>query len=177
MAETKKMSEPGNVWEEALNAVLEDKPESVKVRNGNIRIGDLRKGTLRFITDKRLSASEDGDPKSTSKYAAALVINSWWGLRAFFGLWWSIKWRWYYYVKQYTDKELLPLMLASKKKADLATAAYMMNTTLATGMKDTGMTKTREEAKRIQAENNLDRLGQQPKSSPTSPQAATSSEG
>lgn len=176
MAETKKMSEPGNAWEEVLNAVLEDKPEVIKVRGKGIGLGDLRKGTLRFLTDKQLSAKDDGDPKNTAKYAAALVINNWWGLRAFFGLWWRIKWRWYFYVKQYTDKELLPLILASKKKADLATAAYMMNTTLVTGMRDTSMTKTREEARRIQAENTLEQLGQQPKSSPTSQQADTSSE-
>lgn len=176
MAESRKVSDPSSAWEEALNAVYEDKPEVVNVRNRKIRVGDLRKGTLRFVTDKHLSATDDGDPKNTAKYAAALVINSWWGLRAFFGLWWAIRWRWYYYVKQYTDRELLPIMVASKKKADLATAAFMMNITLVTGMKDTGMTKTREEQKRIQAESTLERLGQQQKSSPTSPQADTSSE-
>lgn len=176
MAEIKKVKDPGNAWEEALNAILEDKPEDVKVRGGKMRVGDMRKGTIRFLTDKQLSISDGGDPRNTSKYAAAVVINSWWGLRAFFGLWWHIRWRWYYYVRQYTDKDLLPVIVASKKKAELATAAFMMNTTLVTGMRDTGMTKTREEAKRIRAESTLEQLGQQQKSSPTSQQADTSSD-
>jgi len=80
-------------------------------------------------------------------------------------------------VRQYTDRELLPLVQMCKKKADLAMVAYTVNTTLLTGMRDTSMTKTREEARRIQAENTLEQLGQQQKSSEASQQAGTSLEG
>lgn len=174
--ERNKVNDPSRMWEEALNAVLEDKPEEVEVRGRKFKVGDVRKGTLRFLTDKQLSAEDKGDPKAICKQAAALVINNWWGLKAFFGIAWAVRWRWYYYVRQYTDRELLPLVQICKKKADLATVAYTLNTTLLTGMRDTSMTKTREEARRIQAESTLEQLGQQQKNSEASQQADTSSD-
>ncbi len=163
-------------FEAALNAVLEDKPESVLVRGRKMTVSDLKKGTIRFITDIQLSNTDEGDPKVTAKIVAAMVINNWWGLKAFWGIVWRMRWMWYHYVKQYSDRELIPVFQLLKKKADLATAASTMNTILATAMKDTGMAKTREEAKRIRAESTLAQLGQQQRNSPTSQQADTSAE-
>lgn len=176
MAEKKKVQDPSEQFEIALNAVLEDKPEIVTLRKKSIKVGDMKKGTIRFITDLKLSTEDSGDPKTTAKIAAAIVVNSWWGLKAFFGISWRLRWMWYYYIKQYSDRELLQIINIGKKKADMATAAYSLNIILATAMKDTSMTKTREEAKRIQAENVLEQLGQQQKNSPTSQPADISSD-
>lgn len=179
--EKKTISDPALQFEQALNMVLEDKPESVELRGKKVMVGDIKKGTIRKITDIQLSdaSSEEGGVSDTRdcKIAAAVIINNWWGLCFLGGLIWALRWRWYYYIKQYTSKELLSLTNMCKKKVELEMAASTMNTILQTAMRDTKMAKTREEVKRIQAESILAAHGQQPKNSETSQPADTSSSG
>ena len=62
-------------------------------------------------------------------------------------MWWWALWRWYFYVRQYSEAELLPLIELSKKKVPLET--YLTATIYLTAMKDTVMQMTRKEAETI----------------------------
>ena len=58
-----------------------------------------------------------------------------------------IVWRFFYYIKQYTENELTELLEMGKKKVQLT--EYYSIMMLAQGLKDTLQTMTREEASRI----------------------------
>lgn len=173
--EEKKIEQPEVAFEKALNSVIEDKEESVVIRGKKFKIKDLRKAVRRKLTDLELEHKEELE--YPCKCAAAITCNSFWSLAAFWGLGWALRWRWYYYVKQYTTAELLPLIRLAKKKAEKEMLAYTLSTILVTAMKDTTMTMTKQEAKRIQAEKAGEQHGQPPKNLITSREADSSSEG
>lgn len=130
--------------ERLLNAVVEDSVDVVVVRGRKFRIGWLRNRTKRKITDILLNEADDD--KVNSKCAAAIVLNG------FFKIWllyWFL-WRWFYYVMQYGDAELLPVIEMGKKKVRLE--HYCAATILLTDMRDTVMMMTREEVGRIRQE-------------------------
>jgi hypothetical protein len=62
-----------------------------------------------------------------------MVLNSFWAIK----LWYWLKWRWFYYVKQYNENELTELLNLGKKKVPLD--EYYTNTILLTALKDTSM--------------------------------------
>ena len=80
--------------------------------------------------------------KRQHKCLAAARLNGYFKIKLF----WSILWRWYAYVRAYTDIELTQAVSLIKKKADVAMAVYSINTTLLIGMRETIMKMNREEA-------------------------------
>ena len=84
----------------------------------------------------------------SAKCAAIIVLNGYWSIK----LWYWLVWRWFYYVKQYTEEEYSPLMMMCKKK--LGAENYFLLTTLMIGIKDTMMAMTRKETERILREQN-----------------------
>lgn len=76
------------------------------------------------------------------KCLAAARLNGYFKIKLF----WSILWRWYAYVRAYTDIELTQAVSLIKKKTDVALAVYSINTTLLIGMRETIMKMNREEA-------------------------------
>lgn len=154
--------------------VTEDKKESARLRDKEISMNDIRKGALLKVTDLMVSL-DDSDPTRSCKCAAALTCNSWWSIKAFFGIGWRLRWLYYYYVKQYSDKELLPLVNLAKKKVEMEMLASMMLTTSLTAMKMTRIARNKEEANLSRVESGTEAPGQPAKSSPTSQQADSSS--
>lgn len=127
-----------------LDAVVENTPTEVMLRNRKVKIYWLRRETMRRMSHIMLS---DGDESKVScKCAAMILLNGYWKIKMFYWL----LWRWMYYVRQYYDKELEPIISEGKKKVPLE--GYLTATILLTGMKDTMMTMTRKEVERIRQE-------------------------
>lgn len=84
--------------------------------------------------------------KVACKCAALLRLNGYWSIK----MWYWLVWRWFYYVKQYTNDELYPYLEECKKKVPVM--SYLMCTTLLTAMMDTKKQMNRAEVNRIQAE-------------------------
>lgn len=160
MGKIKKIKEPSLEDEKKLNDVIENKKEEVFLLGSKWKIGYLRNGTRRMVSDVVLS--EKDDSKVNSKCAALLLLN---GYFKIFFLYWFL-WRWFYYVKQYHDSELLNVIEVCKKKVDLE--SYYVSTIYLTEMRDTMMTMTRKEVNRFLREKH----GEQPGSSEKSTDAS-----
>lgn len=109
MARNKKVEKATIEQEQLLNSVVEDKKDIVEIRGRKFRIGWLRNRARRKLTD--IVLNEKDDSKVSSKCSAALVLNGYFKIKFFY---WFL-WRWFYYVMQYSDKELLPLVELCKK--------------------------------------------------------------
>lgn len=130
--------------ERVLNSIVEDEVSEVVVRNTTYRLKYMRNATIRKITDVMLK--EGDDSKVSSKCAALMVLNGFFKIKFFY---WFL-WRWFYYVKQYLEIELHPLIDEGKKK--VRAEDYYINTIFLIGMKDTMIAMTREEAERFRQE-------------------------
>ena len=161
MAKKKTVEEATTEQEKALNSIVENKKDIVKIRGRKFRISWMRNRTRRKVTDILLEEKEED--KVSAKCAAALVLNGYFKIKFFYWL----LWRWFYYVKQYSDKELLPLVDMCKKKAQLED--YFLITIYLTEMRDTIKSMTREEVNRIRQESFMAQRGQSGKSTPVSP--------
>lgn len=129
--------------ERLLNEVIEDSMTEVSIKDTSkkYKIGWLKKGTMRKMTSVAL---EKGDDDTLSvKTAALIVLNNYWKIKLFY----PILWRWWFYVKEYTDEQLSEILAVGKKKVPYI--AFLTNTILVTGMRDTMMTMTKDEAERI----------------------------
>ena len=69
----------------------------------------------------------------------------------------SFLWRWFFYIKQYGDHELMKVIAVGKKK--IPVEDYLTATIYLTAMKDTMMTMTKEEAEHILHEPATDKRG------------------
>ena len=129
--------------EKLLNDVMEDSVDEVAIKGTNkkYKIGWLKKGTMRKITSVALE--ENKDDMLSAKTSALIVLNNYWKIKFFY----PILWRWFFYVKEYTDEQLSEILSVGKKKVPYI--AFLTNTILVTGMKDTIMTMTKKEAERI----------------------------
>ena len=149
----KKISMPGDEDEKELNSIMENEKSEVTVRGRKMKIGWLKHETTRTIT--RIlhkggggdggggDGGDGGDDKLGCKVAAAIVLNDYWKIHL---LHW-LTWRWYYYVRQYTEVELLPLVMEGKKK--VPQEAYYALIMLSIGMRDTIMTMKKDEVERF----------------------------
>lgn len=129
--------------ERLLNDIIEDSVDEVSLKGTNkkYKIGWLKKGTMRKITSV---AIEDGnDDMVSAKTAALIILNNYWKIKFFY----PILWRWFFYIKEYTDEQLSEIIAVGKKKVPYI--QFLTNTILVTGMKDTIMTMTKAEAERI----------------------------
>jgi len=136
--------EPELEEQRELNAVAENEATEVRVRNKTYRVKYMRNDTIRKITDIMLAKGDDS--KVSSKCAAAMVLNGFFKIRLFH---WFL-WRWFYYIQQYMEYELHPLIEVGKKK--VRAEDYYLNTIFLIGMKDTMIAMTREEAERFRQE-------------------------
>lgn len=141
----KKISQPDISAQQQLNDLLENKVSFVDVRDKTWKVRWKTKQSLRKVTDKLLDEKENED-KVVCKCVALLRLENWWKQKLFY---W-ILWRWYYYVREYTDEELLPYIEECKKKVPVE--SYFGCIMLLTAMKDTMMMMTRKEVNHIQAE-------------------------
>lgn len=137
----KEIKQPTIEDEKLLNEVIENNPDELEAFGRKWKIGYLRNGTKRKVTN--ILMREKQEDKVSSKCTAALLLNGY--FKIFFFYW--ILWRWLYYIKQVGDEELLPIMEYCKKKVDVE--SYCLVTIYLTEMRDTIMTMTREEVNRF----------------------------
>ena len=136
--------QPTTEEERLLNSVVEDEVSRVVVRSTTYKLKYMRNATIRKITNVMLKDGDDS--KVSSKCAALMVLNGYFKIKFFY---WFL-WRWFYYVKQYLEIELHPLIDEGKKK--VRAEDYYINTIFLIGMKDTMIAMTREEAERFRQE-------------------------
>lgn len=113
-----------------------------------VKIGWMKPYTLERVSRiilKKEGRIDDYDPKILSQLASLYILN---GIKILF--FHRIYWRYLYYVKGYRYDQLLPIIETAKKK--VPAEAYIKATILASGMKITPMSLTKEEAESIQAE-------------------------
>lgn len=139
----KKIETPTIEDEQLLDSVMEDAKDEVSIKGTNkkYQIGWLKKGTMRKMTS--VSLEEGKDDMLSAKVAALVILNNYWKIKFFY----PILWRWFFYIKEYTDDQLSEIIAVGKKKVPYI--AFLTNTILVTGMRDTIMTMTKEEAERI----------------------------
>lgn len=139
----KNITQPTKEDEKLLNDAMENSIDVVAIKGTNkkYKIDWLKKGTMRKISAVAL---EDKDDDTLScKTAVLMVLNNYWKIKLFYWL----MWRWWFYVKEYTDDQLSEILAMSKKKVPYT--PFLINTILVTGMRDTIMRMTKEEAERF----------------------------
>lgn len=143
---TKKIKAPTLPTQEdkaELDGTIENSTDYVTIRGKRFGIRWLYPGVRRKYT--HIVDKGEDDATLNCKAAALFVLNGFWKITF---LYWFV-WRWYYYVRQYTDSELVPLLVLGKKKVDVE--GYMIATTLLTATRDDMMMMNRAEVEAIQA--------------------------
>lgn len=128
--------------ERELEGIVDNDREYVLVRDRRIGLHNLNPWGLHKVS--RIMLKEGGDELAIGcKCLAAARLNGYFKIKFF---WWVL-WRWYAYWRQYTDIELAEALNLIKKKVDVASVVYCVNTTLMIGMRETIMKMNRAEAK------------------------------
>lgn len=156
MKKTKVLSQPTNDDERELLDVTLNGKSYVEVRGEKWCVRWKRNRALTKVSELMLDKEQDEDT-IVCKAAALLRLNSWWKIRFLFWL----LWRWYFYVREYTEDELLPYIEECKKKLPLQ--GYYGAIILLTAMKTTKMQMTRAEVEHFQAEQLSAQLALSPK--------------
>ena len=162
-------------------ATHEDEQLLMDVRNNNatkVMVGGhaysvkwMHAGTISWMTS--LMTKDGNDDKVVSQCAALIVLNGFWKSHLFY---WFL-WRWFYYIKQYTSEELMPLIETAQKKTQSQVATSYLNATiLLTVLKDTKKQMTKAEAERTLAELRMGNGGKSPKSTESQQPQSSSSE-
>lgn len=151
------MNQADLTLQKALDDVCEDTPTVVEIlgthklfskKRRSVKIRFLRYETIRKSTHISLDNRKDvlHELQYPSKIAALYVLNSFLKIKLFY----PILWRWYFYVRQYKQEQLYPIIAEGKKK--LPQIGYYLNTTSIASMRDTVKTMTREEVEHTQSE-------------------------
>ncbi|WP_065218453.1 MULTISPECIES: hypothetical protein [Butyricimonas] len=137
------IEQPDKNAEGVLNSIIDNLPNVVNIPHTrkSYKVKWLKGITTRKIT--RVLREDGNDDKISAKVAAAIVLNDYWKLLFF---WW-LTWRWFYYVKQYDESQLMPLIVEGKKKVQQE--QFYGNIMLAIGMRDTIMAMKKEEVERF----------------------------
>ena len=129
--------------EQLQMSVRQNLADEVEVRCKKFKVRWMHPATTEWITS--LMLKDGNDSKVISQAAALIVLNGFWKTHL---LYW-LKWRWFYYVRQYNAQELAPIIeTAQKKTQQEAAMAYLNDTMLLTALKDTAKQMTKEEAER-----------------------------
>lgn len=144
MAKTKKVVSEATIEDEKLQmSVRQNWSDPVQVRGKTFKVRWMHPATTEWIT--QLVLKEGNDNKILCQAAALIILNGFWKSHL---LYW-LKWRWYYYIRQYNAAELSPIIeMAQKKTAQEGAMAYLNATMLLTALKDTKKQMTKAEAER-----------------------------
>lgn len=155
---TKAPSQPSIEDERELEAVVDNDKEYVLVGGRRMGFHDLTPWALHKIS--RIMVADGGDDLSVgSKCLAAAMLNGYFKIKLF---WWAL-WRYYFYIRQYTDIDLAAAVALVKKKALASLAVYSLNTTLLIETRETIMKMNRAEAKATLQELSTDKAGKSAK--------------
>lgn len=128
--------------ERELEIIVDDDVEYATIRGKRIGIRGLNRFGLHKIS--RIMLQEGGNELTIScKCLAAAKLNGYFKIKLF---WW-ILWRVYAYLHAYTEEELVEVFKLIKKKVDLASIMYCINTTFLIEMRETIMQMNRAEAR------------------------------
>lgn len=144
MTDAKK--QPEAEYQEILDSIMEATPSIVVFRGKKKNIGWLHKHTQRKFTHIMLN-EKDVEKRNVKLCACVLTNNVFAWFKPFV---YAIRWRWYWYVVDLDDVEVLKILDASKKK--IQSTPSLLITILATEMKDVMMSMTKSEVRAIQAE-------------------------
>ena len=144
------MKQPTLDIQRELDLLAEDIPTEVTIPYTKkvYKIGWIKNKTIRKITQVLNSKAESPNDEDVilCKAMALIVLNGYWKIRLFY----PFLWRWFAYVKQYTDYQILPIIEVAKKKAPQI--PYFLSMTYLTGLKDSLATMSREEVERMHRE-------------------------
>ena len=127
----KTFKQPSEESQQELQSIEDNLPDFATVRGHRYKIKWILNFTRSRIT--KVILSKGNDDMQSCQCAALMVLNSFWKIK----LWYWLKWRWFYYVKQYGEQDLTELLALGKKKVPLD--EYFSNTILLTALKDTSM--------------------------------------
>lgn len=148
-------SQPSAQDEKKLFGLTENIREYATIRNRKIGLSDLCGWARHKITKILL---HEGDEFAVGcKCLAAARLNGYFSIKL---AWWAL-WRWYYFVRKYTDSELTDAIVLVKKK--VAPESYWLNTTLLIGMRETMMQMNREEVLASHRAHSTDKAGKSAK--------------
>lgn len=146
---TKRLEQPGEELQRKLDDIMNDRAEVVAIpgTRKKYKVRWLKRGTMRKITSITLGKDND---KQSCKVCACILLNGFWSILFFYWIYW----RWLYYIKQYDEDQLSPIIMVGKKK--VPAMDYYKNIMLAIGMRDTIMSMTREEVELIHQEHHTE---------------------
>lgn len=140
---TGKIEQPNVDLQAILSNLMEQEPEEVVVCGKKHTIGWLKNRTVRKFSHIMI---KEKDPwKRSVKVCACVLLNRKWGLVTWFllNIWYTVYWRWLYYVRDIDQVEIMGVLDASKKK--IQSEPLAVATILATAAMDTMMMMARHE--------------------------------
>lgn len=146
---SEKVTPASEEQQKELDEILENVPEYVTIPRTNKRYGIrwLCRGAIRKISHiTHLESNILNDDRMSCKIAAAVILNGKWKITF---LYWLL-WRWFYYIKQYGDEQLEPIVNMGKKK--IPQVQYYRVTISAIEMRDTIKTMTKKEVEQFRQE-------------------------
>ena len=135
------VKQPSKEAPDELNAIIENLPDYAKIRNKTYKIKWLHAGTVRKIN--QIILEEGNDAVANYQTAACIILNGFLKIKLFY----PFLWRWFYYVKQYSEADLTEVLAIGKKK--IPRQSYFVNTILMTDMMDTMMMMNKKEVSSI----------------------------
>lgn len=143
--------------------IVEDTPTVVRIprTRKKVRLTGIKCGTMQYLTklwvERDLAAVkvEEGSevlkdlavaPLFSVKEACILVLNSYWKLKLIY----PVMWRWWAYVREFTEEQMTPIIEEGKKKLPLE--ARYNNTMYSLDMRTDEMTMTKKQGERYRAE-------------------------
>lgn len=144
------MKQPTLDIQRELDLLVENTPTEVAIPYTKkvYKIGWIKNKTIRKITQVLNSKAKSPNDEDVvlCKAMALIVLNDYWKIRLFY----PFLWRYYAYVKQYTDYQILPVIETAKKKAPQI--PYLLCMTYLDALKDSLATMSREEVERMRRE-------------------------
>lgn len=151
------VSQPSMAAQQNYASIIADTPTEVSIPRTKKKYkvfwlcnGQLEKLSFLLVRKKSVDNEDNPEPDPFSaladdlkigcKAAAIYVLHGYWKLKL--NYWWL--WRWFYYVRQYDNIQLMPLLIEGKKKVPLE--QYFWNITFLTGARGTLMQMRMEEA-------------------------------
>ena len=154
---TKAPSQPSIDDERLLEEIVDNDCEYITIRDRRFGFHDLNGHGRHKIS--RILLKENTDEFAIScKCLAAAKLNGYFAIKFL----WRFLWRWYYYVRQYSDSELIEAMALIKKK--VAPEDYWRITMLQIGMRETVMQMNRREVSAFLQERSTGKAGKSAKS-------------
>lgn len=153
---TKAPKQPSIETERELEKQVDNDVDYIEIRDKKFAIPYLN-GHGRHKISKILLKENSDEFAVSCKCLAAAILNGHFAIKF---RWWFM-WRWFYYVKKYTDAELMEVMALIKKK--VAAEDYWAITILQIGMRETIMQMTREEVRASLQELSTDNAGKSAK--------------